>query len=122
MSMLNRCAQRFRERNGRIQMESIDRRSSTRYFLSYYWRTKKWIRERMPAEIPRSQEVVFRSRSVDRRQFLSVDEKHVIPLAPPSVLILEHRHRDANEMSTPGRFHPDVVAFAVEVLLIIDER
>src|SRR3954452_940611 len=73
----------------------------------------------MAAEVPSAQKVILRARSVDRRQLLAVDKKHVVAFAPPLVLILQHRHGYADEVSAPGRFHPDVVAATVKILLSV---
>src|SRR5437588_6977026 len=75
----------------------------------------------MSAEIPRSQKIILRSSPVDRRHALSVDEKHVIALAPPPILILQHRHGHAHKVPSPACFHPDVVPLTVEIFLIIDD-
>ena len=76
----------------------------------------------MPAKIPRAQEIIFRSGAVDRRRVLPIDEEHVVAFAPPAVLILQHRHGHADKVAAPGRFHPDVVAFAIQILFVVDHR
>src|SRR5579864_6358449 len=86
--MLDGRAQRFRKRNRRIEMEAIQRPSSARQFLAYNWRTKQSVGECVSPEIPRSQKIILRPGSVDRRRALAIDIKHVIALAPPAILIL----------------------------------
>ena len=74
----------------------------------------------MAAKIPRAQEIIFRSGAVDRRRFLPIDEEHVVAFAPPAILILQHRHGHAHKVPASGCFHPDVVAFAIQILFVID--
>src|SRR3989442_13172218 len=76
----------------------------------------------MFSKTPCSQKIIFRSSAVDRRRCLSVNEEHVIALAPPGILILQYRHGYAGEMSTACGFNPDVIAFAIQVLLRIYQR
>src|SRR5215831_18404233 len=73
----------------------------------------------MAAEIPCAQKIVLGAGAIDGWQFLSVDEEHIIALAPPLVLILENRHGHADEMAAPCCFHPDVISFAVEVFQVV---
>src|SRR5205823_8699835 len=67
------------------------------------------------------EEIIFRARSVDGRTQLTVDEKHVVALAPPSVLILQHGHGDSQEVATAGGLRPHVIAVAIQVFLFFDE-
>src|SRR5882757_3772676 len=82
--------------------------------MSHYWRTmqRKTLRR---AEVPGPQKVVFRSRTDDGRNCAVVDFESIISFAPPSILVLEHRHRDADKLSVTFRLKPDVVIFAIQV-------
>src|SRR5207249_640291 len=71
-------------------------------------------------EVPRAEEVILRAGAGDRWRRLAVDEEHVVAFAPPEVLVLENRHRDADEVAPPGCFHPHVVVFSAKVRLLVD--
>src|SRR5208283_4604804 len=62
------------------------------------------IGKRVVSEIPGSEKIIFRPRSIDRRRSLTVHEKHVVAFPKPAVLILQHRHGHAQ--SDRGRWLP----------------
>src|SRR5882757_5656619 len=67
------------------------------------------------AEVPGAQEVVFRSRADDSGNCALIDFESLISFAPPSILVLQHRHSDADELSVPLCLKPGVVIFAIQV-------
>src|ERR1700733_7220846 len=103
-------------------MKSIDAGFAAGYFLPHHWRSVQMVREWLTAEVPRTQEVVFGTSSRDRRLGLAVDEEHVIPFSKPLVLVLQDRHGHADELSSSFCFHPNVVARAVEIRLLVNLR
>ena len=120
--VLDRRAQRLGERNRRIEVESINGGSRAGALVAFHRRAEQAVRKRVLPEIPRAEEIIFRSGADDRRCRLTVDEEHVVSLAPPEVLILQDRHRDAGEMAAAGGLHPDVVVFTLQVLSAVDRR
>src|SRR5579863_10022364 len=74
----------------------------------------------MPPKIPCPQKVILRPSAIDRRQLLSIDKKHVVALAPPPILIFEHRHGHAHKMPAPRRLEPNVISIAVKILPVVD--
>src|SRR6266436_3108980 len=71
----------------------------------------------MAAKIPGAQEIVFGTCSVNGWVGFTINEKHVVPFAPPAILILQDGHGDSDEMSAACGVQPDVVFLAVEVRL-----
>src|ERR1700735_3394797 len=103
-------------------MKSIDAGFAAGYLLPHHRRSIQLVGEGLTAEVPRTQEVVLGASSRDRRLALTVDEEHVIPFSKPLVLVLQDRHRHANKLSSSFCFHPNVVARAVQIRLLINLR
>src|SRR5271154_3654068 len=90
VAVLDRRSERLGKRNRRIQMEPIHGRPATRNLSTLHGRSEQRIGERMIAKVPSSEKVVFRPGAVNGGTLFSVDKKHVVAFAPPSVLILKH--------------------------------
>src|SRR5246500_4633400 len=116
MSVLNRRAQGFRKRNRRVEVKAVDGRAASRHLLPNDGCSVQPIGEWVTTEVPRAEEIVLRTGSVDRGQFLAVDKEHVVAFTPPLMLILQHRHGYADEVAAAGSLHPNVVAFSVQIL------
>src|ERR1700746_2467935 len=97
-------------------MEPVDRRAAAGLFRSLHGRAVESIRECVVPEPPRSKKVILGARALDGRSRLAIDEEHVIAFTPPVILVLQNGHGDAHEMAAPGGFHPNIVAFAAQVL------
>src|SRR5580658_1045591 len=103
-------------------MKSIDAGFAAGYFLPHHRRSVQRVREWLTAEVPRTEEVVLGTSSRDRRLGLTVDEEHVIPFSKPLVLVLQDRHSHADELSPSFCFHPNIVARAVQIRLLVNLR
>src|SRR5258708_28819013 len=103
-------------------MEAIDRRPRTGALLPFHRRAEQPVGERPVAEIPGPEKIVFGSRPDDGRRRFAVDEEHVVTLAPPEILVLEHRHRHSRAVAAPGRLHPHVVVLPAAVRLLVAVR
>src|SRR5215470_7988382 len=97
-------------------MEPVYRPAAASSLFALNRRAEHAIREWALAKIEGPQEIIFRSGPVDGGALLSVEKKHFISLAPPTILVLQHRHRDAQKETLSRRFHPNVVTFAVRIL------
>src|SRR5580704_8372927 len=122
VSMLDGGLERSSEWYGSVEMKTVDARPAARQFRAHDRRAIELIGEGLAAEIPRAQEIIFRPGARNGRGRVIIDEEHVIPFAPPTILVLHHRHSDAYKLPAPPRFHPDVVVLAVQVSLVIDQR
>ncbi len=71
------------------------------------------------AKIPGAVKVVLGAGSVDGWQRVPIDEEHVIALAKPGILVLQHGLRHTHKMPAPRRLHVDVVAFAIEIFAAV---
>src|SRR6266700_3342578 len=78
------------------------------------------MRKAALAEIPCTEKIILRAGSCDGRPGLAINKKHVVSFAPPAVLILQHRHGDANEMASADGRQPKVIAFAGQVFLVLN--
>ena len=61
VSVLDGGLERPPEGDGSIKMKTVDARSAARQLRAYHRRPVKLIREGLPSEIPRAQEVVLRT-------------------------------------------------------------
>ena len=61
VAVLDRSLERSPEGDGSVKMKAVDARSAACQFRAYHRRPVKLIRERLPSEIPRAQEVIFRT-------------------------------------------------------------
>ena len=61
ISMLDRGLERPPEGDGSVKMKTINTRSAARQFRADHRRPVQLIRERLSSEIPRAQEVIFRT-------------------------------------------------------------
>src|SRR5437899_5321327 len=98
-------------------MKAIDGRFASGAFFTDNRCAVQPIEERMTAKIPSAQEVVFGTGAVDGRPGFTVDEKHVVTLAPPPVLILQDGHGNSGKMSATCGVQPDIIFLAIEVRL-----
>ena len=121
VSVLDGGADRFCEGNGRIKVKAIDRRATARPFFALDRGAVEPIGESTAAKIERAKKIILRARSVDGRTRFAVDEKHVVAFAPPTVLILQHRHGHTDKLAAALGLHPNVIPFAVQVLLVFDK-
>src|SRR5215831_1442367 len=112
----------FRERNRRIEVEAVHRGSAARALFALHWRSVQPMRKAALPEIPRTEKIILRAGADDGRARFAVDEKHVVAFAPPAVLVLQHGHGDTNEMASAGRGKPKVIAFAGQVLFVLNRR
>src|SRR6267154_1635422 len=99
-------------------MESIDRRPTASAFFAFQRRAELRVRKWMVTEIESAQKIIFRPRPDNRRHFLSVDEKHIVALAPPAVLILQHRHGHTGKVPASAGLHPDIIVLTIHILLV----
>ena len=74
----------------------------------------------MAAKIPCAKEIVFGTCAVDGWPRFTVDEKHVVALTPPTILILQDGHGNSGKMSATCGLQPDVIFLAVEVRLTVN--
>src|SRR2546422_863460 len=115
VTVLDGGPQRFRKRDRRIEVETVHRPSGAGALIALDGRAKQPVGKCLVPEVPRAQEVVFRAGPVDGRCRLTVNEEHIVALAPPAVGVLDDRHGDSHKMAASGGFHPDVVTLTVDV-------
>ena len=83
-------------------------------------RTLVWVGKGLQAKVPCAVVVVFRARSIDGRQRISVDEDHVIAFAKPTILVLQNGLCYADEMPSPRGFEEYVIVLPIRVLSFVN--
>src|SRR6266436_2993614 len=101
-------------------MEAVDGSPASRVFATFHGSAVESITERVRAESPSAEEIIFGASAVDGGAGFAVDEKHVVAFAPPIILILEDGHGDANEVSLAAGFEPDVIVFTGKIGAVVD--
>src|SRR5271170_2298565 len=76
----------------------------------------------MAFETPGAEEVILRAGAGNRRLPGAVNEKHVVALAPPLILVLQDRHGHTGILTTAPGIEPYVVILPGKVGLLIHQR
>src|SRR5579883_211054 len=118
MAMFDGGAERFGERNGRIEVKPVHGITASGPLFAFYGSTEKTVGEGAAAEIECAQEIVFRTGAIDRGARLAVDKEHVVAFTPPAVLILEDGHGYAKKLTAAPCLEPDVVVLAIKILIL----
>src|ERR1017187_4370040 len=105
VSVLNGGLERSSERYGSVQMKTVHARPATRQFRTHDRRPIELIGERLASEVPCAQEIILRAGARNGRGRVIIDEEHVVPFAPPTILVLHNGHSDAYKLPAPPRFH-----------------
>src|SRR5216683_4160002 len=100
-------------------MESVDRCAAACFFIAFYGRSIETVSECMRSKSPSPEKIIFGAGTVNRGPGFAVDKKHVVAFAPPVILILQYGHGYACELSAAASFHPDIVAFAIEIWPVV---
>ena len=77
------------------------------------------VRKRLAAKVPRPVEVVLGARAVNGRPRVAVDEDHVVALAKPAILVLQHSLHHAHKVPAPFGLDKNVVARAIQILRVV---
>src|ERR1700678_3476307 len=119
VAMLDGHLDGFLERDGALDVPAIEAVPAADSLIGVGdVRSVVWVGEALTAEIPCAVVVVLGAGAVDGGQFVAVDEDHVVAFAEPAVLVLQYGLGDADKMAAARRFHEDIIACAIEILLV----
>src|SRR5882757_3344044 len=122
IAVFNGRLERCPENHWRIKMKAVDARSGSCSAFSNDGRTVQLVRERMVLEAPGAKEVVLCPGSGDGWLLCAVNEKHVVALAPPIVLVLQDGHGHTCVLARALGIKPHVVVLPGKVGFLVHQR